>query len=184
MATVSMADQSRACWYNFNSLLLLIIDWIAFDTVSKSHYIKPCSSFRAVVFSRPAIYQPQIMPANVSSNKHTQIPLNWISKIYSCFLTIYIISVWTRIINYPKPTLRTQSWKCKWCFFPKEKLSKFLSLKWLKRHRLKTDFRTWTFGHLNTIEQAVRQVKLSHQDDMHMNPLRGCSNVQSEDECQ
>ena len=64
-----------ACWYNFNSLLLLIIDWIAFATVSKSYYIKPCSSFRAVIFSRPPIYQAEIKPANVRSNKHRLIPL-------------------------------------------------------------------------------------------------------------
>jgi len=66
---------ARACWYNFNSLLLLIIDWIAFATVSKSHYIKLCSSFGAVISSRPAIYQVEIKPANVRNNKHRLIPL-------------------------------------------------------------------------------------------------------------
>jgi len=66
---------ARACWYNFNSLLLLIIDWIAFATVSKSHYIKLCSSFGAVISSRPAIYQAEIKPANVRNNKHRLIPL-------------------------------------------------------------------------------------------------------------
>ena len=43
------------------------------------------------------------------------------------------------------------------------------------------NFYLCTVGHLNTIEQAIRKVKLAHQKDLHMKQPHGCSNIQSGD---
>ena len=122
---------------------------------------------------------PKIIPANVSSNKHALIRLiEYRISILASWQFILFLS--GRIINYQKPTLLTQSRKCEWCFFQRKTwLLLFLRSEWFIVHHLRMNFYPCTFGHLNTIEQALRKVKLSHQRDMHMTLLCGGSTVRS-----